>query len=676
MTQKLADKILVLGVDGLDPRLAKKMMDEGKLPHIKEYVERGGCREDLVLLGGLPTITPPMWTTLATGAYPSTHGITCFWGQDPESLDTIVYNLDSTRCQAEQIWNVLAEDADMKTLVWHWPGSSWPPTSTSPNLHVVEGTQPAAINFGIAKVDPEEIVYASTEITEAVFEAEKTSDTGAGCIINDLETEEPSDSMSGQEFLAVTMGGGKGLTNIETKLTDGEMAGELGKMNGVNSPIKEAYGWANAPKGAKEFTILIMQGFAKRPALLLPNETGRYTQVAVYKSKKDEQPLVTLKLGEMHFNVLDEYVDNGQKVTVNRHYKLFQIAEDGSAVSMWLSDAYDTTKDTLFYPHSLFSQVVENVGYVPPMTAMCGTNPLMVEEKILPAWRNYDRWQAETLMYLIQANGYQAVFSHLHNVDCIGHQIWRLAKARAEHPDIDPQQYQGFLEQVYQDTDDYLGHFLPLLDEGWTIIITSDHGLLVSEEEYLPLAGDPFGVNTGVLGDLGYTVLKKDASGKTIKEIDWSQTKAVAPRGNHIYLNIKGRDAYGIVDPADQYALEEEIISALYNYRNADGQRVFSVVLRNKEAAILGMDGPECGDLIYFIAEGFNRIHGDSLSTYQGYFSSSVSPIFIAAGKGIKQGYTDRVIRQVDVAPTIAALVGTRMPHQSEGSVVHQILDC
>ena len=76
MTQKLADKILVLGVDGLDPRLAKKMMDEGKLPHIKEYVERGGCREDLVLLGGLPTITQPMWTTLATGAYPSTHGIT------------------------------------------------------------------------------------------------------------------------------------------------------------------------------------------------------------------------------------------------------------------------------------------------------------------------------------------------------------------------------------------------------------------------------------------------------------------------------------------------------------------------------------------------------------------------------------------------------------------------
>ena len=40
------NKILVLGVDGMDPRLTKKFMDQGKLPHIKEYVEKGACRED------------------------------------------------------------------------------------------------------------------------------------------------------------------------------------------------------------------------------------------------------------------------------------------------------------------------------------------------------------------------------------------------------------------------------------------------------------------------------------------------------------------------------------------------------------------------------------------------------------------------------------------------------
>ena len=66
-------KLLVLGVDGMDPRITKYLMDKGELPAIKEYVKRGACREDLVMLGAVPTITPPMWTTMATGAYPATH---------------------------------------------------------------------------------------------------------------------------------------------------------------------------------------------------------------------------------------------------------------------------------------------------------------------------------------------------------------------------------------------------------------------------------------------------------------------------------------------------------------------------------------------------------------------------------------------------------------------------
>ena len=74
--------------------------------------------------------------------------------------------------------------------------------------------------------------------------------------------------------------------------------------------------------------------------------------------------------------------------------------------------------------------------------------------------------------------------------------------------------------------------------------------------------------------------------------------------------------------------------------------------------------------------EGTNRCHGDCLSTTLGYADTSVSPIFVAAGAGIKQNlYTQRVIRQVDVAPTIACLLGVRQPAQSEGAIVHQILE-
>ena len=137
---------------------------------------------------------------------------------------------------------------------------------------------------------------------------------------------------------------------------------------------------------------------------------------------------------------------------------------------------------------------------------------------------------------------------------------------------------------------------------------------------------------------------------------------------------MKGRDEHGIVEEADRYALEEQIISDLYSYR-WQGRRIVAMALRNKEAALLGMGGPHCGDIVYWLTEGPNRIHGDSLSTYYGYADTSVSPIFIAAGNGIKQGYvTNRVIRQVDVAATVATLGNVRMPRECEGAPVYQIL--
>ena len=117
----LTDNVIVLGVDGFEPSLAKKFMDQGKMPNLKKFVERGAARADLTLLGAMPTVTPPMWTTLATGAYPSTHGITAFFNPHPEKCGYSIYALDSTMCLAEPFWNVAAE-AGKKTLVWHWPG--------------------------------------------------------------------------------------------------------------------------------------------------------------------------------------------------------------------------------------------------------------------------------------------------------------------------------------------------------------------------------------------------------------------------------------------------------------------------------------------------------------------------------------------------------------------------
>ena len=175
--------------------------------------------------------------------------------------------------------------------------------------------------------------------------------------------------------------------------------------------------------------------------------------------------------------------------------------------------------------------------------------------------------------------------------------------------------------------------------------------------------------------ELGFTILKKDENGNDLKEIDWEKTRAVATRGGQIYINLKGKYPTGIVDPAYKYELEREIIDGLYNYR-LNGKRVIAVAMRNKDAMVLGTGGPECGDVLYWLEEGVNRLHGDALPMVEGYKDTSVSPIFIAAGKGLKKGYnSQRIIRQVDMTPTIAHMLDVRMPKQCEGAVIYQILE-
>lgn len=675
--EAMTKKLMVLGIDGMDPRITKRLLNDKRLPNIQKLIDRGAAREDLHLLGAIPTITPPCWTTLATGAYPGTHGITCYWRQSPDSLDAVVYNMDSRHCEAEQMWNVTTE-AGLKTLVWHWPGSSWPPSSESPLLHVVDGTQPGSVNMGVGQMDWEKIIVATPDIPEVKYAPRVEKAAGVGCIMTDIDDMVVGDN--DDEMMELWWGdesrkGGE----IRTYVMDDEdtevVIGSKVAYDIINSPLKDAEKWVNAPEGAKEFTILTSGGMMRRPALILKNEAGEYDRVAIYKNKKSEEPFVVIPKGKMVSGILDEVTKKEETKLSCRSYKILELDPEGTIVRLWISNALDTTNDMLWHPAELYSQVTQGVGHVVPVSLIGGEEDELVREVFTPSWDIYSQWQADAMNYLIDNNEYDVVFSHLHNIDCAGHQLWHLGKTLEPWKHTDEKVYQGFIEDFYVQTDLYLERFLHYLDEGWTIFLLSDHGLIVGEN-VPPILGEYGGLNTKVMEELGYTIMKKDENGNSIREVDWEKTRAVQIRSNYIYINLKGRDKYGIVDPADKYDLEEQIISDLYNYRDdRTGKRVVGICLRNKDGVLLGVNGPECGDIFFSIEEGYNRLHGDSISTSEGYFNTSVSPVFIAAGPGIKENFTtDRTIRQVDVTPTIAALLGTRFPAQCEGAPVYQIL--
>ncbi|NRY59040.1 alkaline phosphatase family protein [Clostridium beijerinckii] len=672
----LTQKLLVLGVDGMDPRVSQKFLKEGKMPNLKKLIERGSAREDLRQIGAIPTITPPCWTTLATGAYPGTHGITCYWRQSPESLDAVVYNMDSRNCTAEQIWNITSE-ADLKTLVWHWPGSSWPPTSHSENLSVVDGTQPGSVNMGVAQLDWEKVIVASPEIEEVRYAPRVEKPAGVGCIITDLEgtlDDEVDDEMMELWWGDTARQGGEIRTYVMDDNDTEIVIGSKVAYDIVNSPLKDAKDWKNAPEGAKEFTIITSSGVTRRPALILKNEAGEYDKVAIYKNKKADKPIVILEKDKMVTGIIDDVTKKEVTKPACRSMKILELDPQGNKVRVWISNALDISNDQLWHQKSLYKDITENVGHVPPVSLIGGEDDELVRKIFEPSWAIYDKWQADCLNYCIKEKKYDVVFSHLHNIDCAGHQLWHLAKTLEPWDYTDEKVYQEFIEKFYIQTDDYIGEFLHLLDEGWTVLLVSDHGLMVGEN-VPPILGEYGGLNTKVMEELGYTVLKKDKDGNSTREVDWEKTRAVQIRSNYIYINLKGRDKHGIVDLKDKYDLEEQIISDLYNYRDdKTGKRVVGICLRNKDAVLIGTHGPECGDIFFSIEEKYNRLHGDSLSTSEGYFDTSVSPIFVAAGSGIKNGFTtERIIRQVDVAPSVSVLLGLRYPAQCEGAPIYQI---
>ena len=666
MREASAEKIFVLGIDGMDPRLTRKFVDEGKMPNTKKLMEKGSCREDLVMLGAQPTVTPPMWTTMATGAYPCTHGITCFLRQGKDNLDMKEYNLDSRNCTAEPLWNVFAE-AGKKTLVWHWPGSSWPPTSDNPNLHVVDGTQPAAVNMGTATLEMDFVLQASVKTKAVTFKAKAASDEHVPCVITDVKAA-PEDAQSVIE----RVNNHEARATLILKPEDGEGCKTMTPFDAVLSPIKDASGWAAAPADAKEFTMLLSHGLIRRPGLILKNDQGIYDHVAIYKNKKVTEPIVVLENDVYTSDILDEGFKGEEKVMAIRSMRLLEIAEDGSKIQIWVSGAMAIEEDTLWHPRSLYKEVTENVGYPRLFAILGGNSKRLLDKCMVPSWDNLLDWNARSLNYLMEHGGYDVVFSQVHNVDLQGHMVVKFMKGNDRLSEAD---YADIIEQMYIQTDNYIGEYMHLLDKGWTILLISDHGQVCPEHEP-PMIGDMTGVNVRLMQELGFTEVKRDANGNELYEIDWEHTKAIQNRGNHIYLNIKGRNPNGIVEPADQYEVEEEIMTALYNYKDPKtGKRVVALALRNKDAYLLGMGGPECGDILFWLAEGYNDDHCDSLSTTYGFGDTSVSPIFIGAGPGLKEGfYTDRIIRQVDLVPTIAVLGGVRMPAQCEGAPVYQIL--
>ena len=687
----LTQKLLLLGVDGMDPRFTKRLVNEGKMPNFKKLMDMGSCREDLMMLGANPTITPPMWATLATGTYPMTHGIMDYNISAEDDLDITLGAFSSVFMKAEPLFNVTA-NAGKKTLVMHWPGGSFPPTTDSENLFTIDGSSPGACCAWSNERDLDMLYVASTKCEKPSYmpmsikttdiEGDETLKYALGATSSGGKSPEAKERMAYyqkwyKDFIGVegyTPSGSFVVDNVVYGNKEGLMWELADFPTGCSlSPVFPANGWeVEIPADAKEFVIITFFGKVMRPALILKNEAGVYDKVAIYKDKASVEPLVVLE-NDVMTGVFDTVPSANGEENVYRNMRILKIAEDGSYVRIWASRGMSCDDDSVWFPKSLFKEITDKFGPPQPTSQMSGNDKDLILKCNNVQWTMAADWQSKVMHHMIEEHGVEVIFSHMHNVDLQSHNYMKYMKNRPTSR-YDESEVVKFAEATYKVTDDYIGSFMHLIDEGWTIMIFSDHALISAYEEAVS-QGDNTGVCDEPFKGWGYTVMKKDENGNDLPEVDWTQTKAIMTRSNSIYINLKGRQKNGIVDPEDKYELEEEIITKLYGYKHPKtGKRIIALALHNKDAVLLGLGGPMGADIVFVVHESYVEDHGAGLSTAWGYQDTSLSPIFLAAGPGIKENFrTTRYIREVDLAPTAAVLLGVDMPADCEGAPAYQI---
>ncbi len=118
-TPPLQRKVLFIGIDSFDWRIADPLMKQGKMPNLARLVERG-ARANLRTLR--PILSPVIWTSIATGVKPSRHGIVDFvvTARDTGALVPVT----SAMRQVPALWTLLSRQGVEVSVVAWW--ATWP----------------------------------------------------------------------------------------------------------------------------------------------------------------------------------------------------------------------------------------------------------------------------------------------------------------------------------------------------------------------------------------------------------------------------------------------------------------------------------------------------------------------------------------------------------------------
>jgi predicted AlkP superfamily phosphohydrolase/phosphomutase len=626
----LAKRVVILGLDGMDPGLTTKFMREGRMPNFQKLAEKGVFRP---LDTSVPSMSPVAWSTFATGVDASHHCIYDFLTRDPCTYAPMLSSTDIG--SAKKVLNigryiVPLGKARMKLLqksqhFWKLLGEK----------HIFSIIQRVPITFPPVPF--------------------KNGMLLSGMCVPDLRGSQGTFS-----FFSTESEGG------EAKFIGGEQTVLRRKGNVIRSRLV-----------GPDHSILASGGRMTLPFTLSIADDERSALLEI----EGAEP-VTLALEE-YSDWVELSFKAGLGIKVSGIAKFYLISTQPH-VNLYMTPIHIDPENPampISHPEVYAIYLAKKQGKFATLGLAEDTwslNNRVVDEKVFldQAMAIYDEREVMFLDAVKQSkNG--LVTTVFDTTDRIQHMFYRyLDPTHPANAGKDTEKWKDSIGRVYERTDELVGKVWPLVDDPNTVfMVISDHGFTNFRR----------GVNINSwLRDNGYLFLKDEnarTSGEYFDGIDWSRTRAFALGLTGIFINRKGREKSGIVEEGGEYRqLVQELAQKLGQLidpatgrecvrRVAVSQQFFRGPYRfDAPDLLVGWEGGYRNSWECATGQVTEEVFCDNTRSWSG--DHCVDPSIVPGVFFCDRAIVEDNPRLVDVPATVMRLFGQEIPGYMQGQML------
>jgi predicted AlkP superfamily phosphohydrolase/phosphomutase len=539
-------RVILLGMDGLDPKILSQLLQQGELPNFSKLAQAGSYSP---LSTSNPAQSPVAWASIATGNNPGYHGIFDFLGRrvadympelailkmNPKNVFGKREGMFLPVMHGNSFWDYTS-DNNIPSTILKWP-MTFQPKQNHAKLYAGLGVPDIKGGLGRYSFYTTKEISGREEGAEKVIKVKlngrqiKTSIAGPN--IAKLRTREESKVDLNINILSDNSG-------IELNLDGNKIMVKQGQWSDWIE-VKFKLGFMKTTTGIVKFYI---------------NKIG--AEFEMYMTPVQINP----KDPAFIISSPDEYIQ--ELANELGHFYTLGMPEDTKALEEGRND------------EEAFITMCEEI----------------VDEQEQMLWYELNRFKEGLLA--------SAFFS----TDRIQHIFW--VTRDPEHPLYDAtyaEKYGRVIDDYYRKMDRILGEVMKHVDENTAIMVFSDHGFS-SFRRTVHL--NSWLVQKGFMKLTRKVDKDNKEGGGLFQYVDWKNTSAYALGFGSIYLNLKGREKHGIVD-TDQGAdsVSDKITDELVQLKDSKGGKPVVKNVYRRNSIYSGSQVNNSPDLIVGFQDGY-----------------------------------------------------------------------